>query len=109
MFSCLDAEESLKTLYHEDIYTADFVQRHFSFAKNSRLCPKLLEGSGLSGDFSSLLGSNCLLKSAVMRLVMQGCCRGQNTKCSTTRSYLPIVSQQILKNVLLQVKNAAGH
>lgn len=53
------------------------------FAKNSRLYPKLcLRESGLSGDFSSLLCRNCLLNSAVMRLVMQGCCWGQNTKCS---------------------------
>lgn len=53
------------------------------FAKNSRLYPKLcLRESGLSGDFSSLFCRNCLLNSAVMRLVMQGCCWGQNTKCS---------------------------
>lgn len=55
----------------------------FFLAKTSRLYPKLcLRESGLSGDFSSLLCRNCLLNSAVMRLVMQGCCRGQNTKCS---------------------------
>lgn len=61
-------------------------QVHFFFfflQRNPDYISVVLRESGLSGDFSSLLCSHCLLKSGVMRLVLLGCRRGQNTKCIT--------------------------
>lgn len=71
----------------------------------------VLEGIWLSGDFSTLLCSNCLLTSGVMRLVIQGCCRRQNTKCSTQACNRIIFAQRLLANFKLkkQTKSQVDH